>query len=137
MSEFHVIFVVLSILIVLYSDEQGLMWMLGKKQTLPKKRVEVLHALVSIGLGGILLTGGLMFLDRAEYLLSQPVFIAKMIFVAALVVNAFFIGSISRIATEKPYARLSTAERYRVLISGAVSVTGWIGAGVCGLLLGG
>lgn len=137
MSEFHVAFVIATALIVLYSDEQGLLWLLGKKQTLSKRVVHTLHVLVSIGLGGILLTGGLMFIDRAEYLLAQPLFMAKMAFVAALAVNAFFIGSLSATAAEKSFAQLTTSERYRVLISGAVSIIGWVGAVICGLLLGG
>lgn len=136
MSEFHVVFVVLSILVVVYSDEQGLEWFLGKKEVLKKKTVELLHVLVSVGLAGILITGGLMFLDRSEYLLQQPLFLVKMGFVLALVINAFFIGSISHLATEKSYANLTPGERRRVLLSGTVSIVGWVGAGVCGLLLG-
>lgn len=136
MTEFHVASVILSLLVVLYSDEQGLLWFLGKKKTLSAKRIQILHVLVSIGLGGILLTGGLMFLDRSDYLLQEPIFIVKMLFVLALVVNAFFIESISKLATQKAFVELTTTERRRVLISGAVSVIGWIGAGVCGLLLG-
>lgn len=136
MSEFHVAFVILSFLAVLYSDEQGLRWMLGKKERLAHGRVKVLHYLVSAGLAGVILTGGLMFLDRAEYLLSQPVFIVKMIFVLALVVNGLLIGSLSRIASEKSFAELTRSERARVLLSGGVSVAGWIGALICGLILG-
>lgn len=136
MSELHVVSVVLTLLIVVYSDEQALMWLLGRKQMLSKKRVDLLHILVSLGLGGILLTGGVMFIDRADYLLSQPVFIVKMIFVGALVINAFFIGAISDIACNKPFASLTTSERWRVFMSGAISILGWGGALICGLLLG-
>ncbi len=137
MSEFHVVFVVLSVLIVLYSDEQGLMWFLGKKRVLSGKSVNLLHTLVSLSLGGILLTGGLMFLDRTEFLLAQPIFIVKMVFVGVLVLNAFFIDSISHLAIEKPYVELSRTERYRVLLSGSASIIGWVGAGIFGLMLGG
>ena len=136
MSEFHVAFVVLTLLIVVFADEQGLLWFLGKKQILSKRRVDLLHVLVTLGLGGILTTGGLMFIDRSEYLLQQPVFITKMVFVLTLVINAAFSGSISRLATEKSFKELSGAERTQVFVSGAVSIAGWIGAGVCGLLLG-
>lgn len=135
MTELHLAFVVLSLLIVLYSDEQGLRWFLGRKETLSKKKVHLLHLVVSIGLGGILLTGGLMFLDRADYLLRQPVFIVKMLFVGALVINAFFIEAISRLATEKSFASLTTKERTVVFASGAVSIIGWAGALITGLIL--
>ncbi len=137
MAEFHVLFVVVSVLAVIYSDEQGLMWFLGKKTVLAKKKIDLLHTIVSLSLGGILLTGGLMFLDRASYLLAEPIFIAKMIFVGVLVLNAFFIESISRMAIEKSYMSLSRPEKNRVLLSGTASIIGWLGACLFGLMLGG
>ncbi|HEV7121383.1 MAG TPA: hypothetical protein VGN56_00995 [Candidatus Paceibacterota bacterium] len=136
MAALHVTLVMLTGLIVLYSDEQGFLWLLGKKPLLSHRQIELQHVLVSIGLAGIILTGGLMFVDRASYLIHDPVFLAKMAFVLALVVNGFFIGSVSELAAKKTYKELSGAERGKVLASGAVSVISWIGAGLLGLLLG-
>ena len=137
MTALHVTLVILTGLIVLYSDEQGFMWLFGKKQILPHRQVMLQHVLVSVGLAGILLTGGLMFVDRASYLLHDPVFLAKMVFVLALVINGFFVGRISDLATTKAYKNLSGPERMKVLVSGAVSVLGWVGAGILGLILNG
>lgn len=131
----HLVFVLLSLGAVLYSDHAGLSWIRGKKETLNPTLVERLHLLVSVGLAGVLLTGGLMFIDRAEYLLSQPVFLAKMGFVAALVINGFFIGQISRIASEQPFRLTTPAQRRSIFISGAVSALGWLGALILGFIL--
>ena len=135
MTEIHLTIVVITALVVLYADHEGLDWIRGKKQMLSKDRVEVLHVLVSFGISALLLTGGLMFINRAEYLLQELVFIAKMVFVGALVVNGFFIGEVSRLATERTFASLSAKERLPLYISGGVSFVGWVGAIVLGLLL--
>jgi len=135
MSDLHVVFVILALIAVAFSDEQGLRWFLGRKRTLSPSLVAKMHLAVSVGIGGLLLTGGLMFLDRYDYLLREPVFLIKMCFVGALVVNGFLIGSISRLATEKAYTELDRSERRRVFFSATVSFTGWVGAVICGLLL--
>lgn len=135
MTGIHVLFVIISLITVVIADEHALMWMLGKKQTLPAKRVEIFHVVTSLGIAGLLLTGGLMFMDRASYLLSDTTFLVKMGFVGALVINGFFIGAFSKVATTRTFASLSTKERLPLLISGAVSGIGWVGAVICGALL--
>jgi cation transport ATPase len=135
MPTLHLSAVVITFLVVLYADEQGLQWFRGRVRTLASRKVAVLHVLVSIGIALILLTGALMFIDRAEYLLSQTVFLVKMCFVGALIINGFFIGSLSRLASEKAFAELTPAECTKVLISGSVSLVGWLGAITCGLIL--
>ncbi len=135
MPVLHLTAVALTLGAVLYSDHQGFRWFVGRVETLPQKRVALLHTLVSVGIALILLTGGTMFLDRSTYLLSQPIFLIKMCFVGALVVNAFFIGSISRLASEKAFAELTPSERTKALVSGGVSLIGWAGAIACGVTL--
>ena len=132
---FHVAAIIVTVLCVLYSDEQGLRWMLGKKEVLNAKKIAVLHVLVSIGLALIILTGGLKAMTALAYYLSNPLFIAKMGFVLVLVVNGFFIGTLSTLATTRSFASLSTKERLPLLASGAASVLGWGGAILLGLLL--
>lgn len=90
MSDLHVAFVILALIAVVFSDEQGLRCFLGRKRTLSASLVAKMHLAVSVGIGGLLLTGGLMFLDRYDYLLREPVFMIKMCFVGALVINGFF-----------------------------------------------
>ena len=137
MTFLHVVAIFVTGLCVLYSDEQGLMWMLGKKETLNAKRIEVLHAVVSIGLALVILTGGLKALTALSYYLSNPLFIVKMGFVLVLIVNGFFIGKLSALATTRTFASLSPKERLPLLVSGAASVLGWGGALILGFLLAG
>lgn len=136
MNTLHVIAVFGSLIAVLYADYHGGRWFRGKVETLAQATVDRMHAAVSVGLAALLLTGGLMFIDRASYLLSQPVFIAKMGFVLALVINGFFIGRISRLATSSSFAALSPSQKRTVFISGAVSAIGWLGAISLGIILG-
>ncbi len=133
----HIAAILLTGLLVLVSDEQGLMWILGRKQTLSQHRVRTLHILISIGLAVIITTGVLMVLPWPEYYVSQTLFQVKMGFVAVLLINAFFIGKLSRIATMHPFKSVLPRQRILILASGTVSVLGWFGALACGLLLGG
>jgi len=114
--------------IILYSDHLGLSWIQGKRETLPTKKMVLLHRLVWVGLAIMVASGVVLFLDLKDYLLTTPAFYVKMFFVATLVVNALFIGKFMRVATEKPFAVLSNNERLSLLISGAVSTISWIGA---------
>ncbi len=135
MTIFHVGAIVLTVLFVLYADEQGIQWMLGKKKTLDKRRIEILHAIVGVGISLIILAGGLIAIPRLDYLLTNTTFLIKMGFVGVLVINAFFIGTLVRLASEKSFRELSLKERVPVLLSGALSVMGWVGAIMCGILL--
>lgn len=135
MTTIHLTLVIITGLAVLLSDEQAFLWMLGKKDVLAPRFVDVMHIVVSIGLSGIIATGGIMFLSRSTYLLHEPVFLTKMVFVGALIINGFFIDRLSITATQKPFRTLSSSERFPLLLSGAVSFSGWMGAGICGLLL--
>lgn len=135
MTIFHVGAIVLTVLFVLYADEQGIQWMLGKKKTLDKRRIEILHAIVGVGISLIILAGGLIAIPRLDYLLTNTTFLIKMGFVGVLIINAFFIDTLSRIASEKPFRELTQKERVPVLLSGALSVAGWVGAIMCGILL--
>jgi hypothetical protein len=135
MVTLHIICIIITGLGVLYADEQALFWMIGKKNTLPQGHIDVLHIWVSIGLSAVIATGGLLFLKR-QYLLHDTTFLTKMVFVAALVINGFFIDKLSTTVTNRPFRELSSRERFPLLVSGAVSFCGWAGAGLCGLLLG-
>ncbi len=133
----HIIAIGVTVLFVLYADKQGLMWVLGKKEVLTKAKITFLHRLVSLGLVVIVLSGATMAYGGFEYYISNPVFLIKMGFVLVLIINAFFIGTLSRIATERSYKSLSTRERIPLLFSGAMSCIGWLGAILLGLKLSG
>lgn len=129
--QIHVTAVFLTLGVVITADSHGLLWMLGKLQTLPRKRMEALHVLAWIGLITIMLAGATMFSTYSEYLLTLPAFQLKMLFVVFLVLNAVVIGKHLKIATVRSFASLPRKERIVLLLSGAVSTTGWVGAYIC------
>lgn len=131
----HVIVVVLTGLLVLYSDEQAAVWVLGKKETLDPKRVALLHTGVSIGLGLLILTGAFLYADSASAYLTSTTSLIKMAAVAALIINTAVISRLMPVATTRAYASLTARERLPLFVSGAVSVAGWLTAIACGLLL--
>ena len=130
----HVLLIIVTGLAVVYADEQGFEWFRGIQKTLSKKKLDLLHVAVSLGLSGIILTGGLMFIDR-PWLLSDPTFLAKMALVAALTVNGLLIGSLASVASTKEFKDVPLAKKRLLLLSGSVSLICWIGAVTCGLLL--
>lgn len=130
----HLLAIASTLFIVLYADLHVLPWFLGKKKTVSKKHIAVTHTLVSIGLALIITSGALMAFSRLESLLVNKIFIVKMVFVSALVVNSFFIGRISKLAEEKSFRDLTAGQRWMVLVSAGVSVLSWLGALVAGFL---
>jgi hypothetical protein len=135
MTEIHLAFVFVTLFFVVISDGSGVLWLLGIRKTLPAKFIHVMHLIVSVGIGGLLLTGGLMVLERFDYLLQDVAFIAKMALVLALVINAFCIEGLAKLATTKTFKELTLLERASVLSSGAVSLIGWLGALILGFTL--
>ncbi len=83
----------------------------------------------------MVVTGFTMFSRDSEYLLSNPLFLVKMVFVTALVVNSFLIGSHIKVASEKPFAALSSGEKTKLIVSGIVSGVCWVGAMLIGFSL--
>ena len=77
-------------------------------------------------------TGILLTIPAWTYRLQEPTFYIKMGFVLTLVVNAFAIGKLSKVAGEKPFAQLTSSEQHVLLLSGTLSAVGWIGAAVIG-----
>ncbi len=136
MKLFHILFVIATGVTVLYSDEQALAWFLGKKALLHPKLVQTLHIIVTFGLAGVIITGGMLFLRSSDYYLHDTAFLIKMAFVAALVVNGYFIDTLSAIPTGRTFSSLSHRERLPLYVSGAISFAGWGGALLCGLVLG-
>jgi hypothetical protein len=134
MKSLHVIFIIATLIVVAYADEEALQYMLGKKR-LTLDTVRALHYLVAFGLAGTIVTGGLLYLRAPSAYLDNPTFIAKMVAVAALIVNSAFLDRFSVDAVTRPWTSLAPREKRMLLISGGVSVLGWATAGVCGLMM--
>lgn len=136
MLTIHLTILSLTILVIIFSDFNGLLWLLGRKQQLSKKLFTVLHWLVSIGLVGMILTGGYMAYGYGtEVLFKNYVFGTKMFFVAMLVINAYLIGKHMHLSFEKPFKELSRKEKQVLMISGLVSTSAWIIIFVLGKML--
>jgi fermentation-respiration switch protein FrsA (DUF1100 family) len=119
-------------LAIVYADHQGLMYFLGKTQTLSRIPTHRIHVLVWAGLVGMLVTGVALLAPQWEFMLQRPEFYFKMCLVAVLIVNAVAIGKLQHIATERPFTLLTPEERYSLILSGALSGIGWVGAAIIG-----
>jgi len=126
MKIFHIIFVLFSICIIFFADKEGFAWIRGKKETLDPKRLHLLHILTWTGLLLLIASGITLLLPQAQFLLREPFFIMKMLFVATLVVNAFLIGRLMHIATVRPFHSLALKEKIQLLTSGVISTVSWI-----------
>lgn len=131
----HVFTVLYAILIVAISDEYGLSWMLGRHETLSAKVLSWLHYLTWAGLLVLIASGTYLALPRLEYLFGSPLFVMKMLFVALLVLNAHLIGKLTHVAATRPFSSLTFDEKIPLLLSGALSATGWGGAILMALLM--
>lgn len=131
----HVIAVSLTLLFVLFADEEAFRYLIGARKTLRASRARFLHDAVAFGLASTIITGGLLYARSANFYLTDPAFIIKMVAIAALILNSLFLDRFSSIATRLPFSSLSRSQKAALLASGAVSVLGWLTALVCGFLL--
>lgn len=131
----HGLFVLITALLILYTDHKGFQYFTGKITTISPRFIHRSHQLVWIGLTVIILSGATLAARAWSYYLDNPVFILKMGFVAILVMNAFAIGTIAKKATTTAFTDLTKEEKWTLLTSGGLSVIGWLGAIVIGLLL--
>lgn len=121
---------------VLFSDLKALLWMRGKVNTLPYKLLVRLHQIVYGGLVVMLTTGLYMFWPVQSYLLTQPAFQLKMLFVFLLLINSILIGKHLRLASTSSFRELAAKQKFLLLFSGAVSFTSWVGALIAATQLG-
>ncbi|MES2014692.1 MAG: hypothetical protein V4437_02660 [Patescibacteria group bacterium] len=135
MTVLHITFVFFSVGVILLADKEGFAWIRGKKETLNPKRLHLLHVLTWTGLLALIASGAILFLPRAKFLLTEPLFIIKMLFVAVLVVNAFLIGRLMHVATVRSFRTLAFSEKIQLFVSGAISTVSWAGVIVLALYL--
>ena len=131
----HLTVLALTVVIILIADKQGLSWMRGKKEMINPKILHTLHVLMWVGLGLMITTGAIMASEYWEFLITDPAFRIKMVFVGALIINGLFIGGLSQVATTTPFRDLSMARKLPLFISGMVSFVGWIGAFIAANLM--
>lgn len=125
MFTLHILSLLFSLGLIASADNQAFAWIRGKKTTLNKKLMHRLHVCMWTGLLLLIGSGLMLFLPMASYLLTQPLFAVKMLFVAILVVNGILIGRLMETAVQRPFASLSRAEKLPLFTSGAVSTFSW------------
>ncbi len=131
-EDLHLITLACTAIAILYSDHLAYGYFRGKQLLLEAKVLHRLHIAVWIGLVGMIITGIGLFLPMSAYLLGEPTFYVKIAFVLTLVFNAWVIGKIQHVATERPFAALTTKEQRFLIISGAISGISWISAALIG-----
>lgn len=129
---FHGSIFMVTAAIILYSDHKGFNYFKGKEKLLTEKFVKWSHLLVWIGLILMIATGVMLTIPAWEYRLSQPEFYIKMSFVLVLIMNAVAIGKLSKQASVKSFDELESEDKKTLLVSGALSAMGWIGAATIG-----
>jgi hypothetical protein len=128
----HLLVLACTGVVILHADHEGYKYVSGKKEVLSASWVTWSHRLVWGGLVSMILTGIALALPRSQYLLQDPIFFVKMAFVLILIINAYAIGKLSLVATTKPYRELEKDTQRTLLISGGISMVGWVGASVIG-----
>jgi hypothetical protein len=120
---------------IFFADKAAFAWLMGKRETVEHKAVLVAHWIVTTGLVCLILTGLYMFWPLRDYLVGQPLFWLKMLFVAALVINSFFIEHLMDAAVRQSFKSLSWRQKLPLVVSGGVSTLSWLGAGIVALIL--
>lgn len=120
---------------IIYVDHQGYLYFRGKKELLSKQFITWSHRLIWIGLLLMVSTGAILASSAIEYYIQQLEFQLKMAFVLVLVINAFAIGSLSKLAATVPFAQLSRRQQHTLMLSGALSFMGWVGAASIGFFI--
>jgi hypothetical protein len=132
LENIHLAVLELTAVAILYADHQGFAYLTGKTPLLNRRSIVWPHRLIIGGLMLMIVTGIGLTVPTWEYRFSDPVFYVKMGFVLTLVLNGFAIGKLSRVASERPFMELDTETKRTLLISGALSAIGWVGAALIG-----
>jgi len=125
MTLLHLCAMLFAVVLIVCADLQATAWMRGAKQTLNKKTMQLLHWLTWGALLALVVSGIILLIPRT-YLLAEPLFVLKLLFVGMLLVNAVLIGRLMPMALERPYASLTAKEKLPLFVSGAVSAGSWV-----------
>jgi len=126
MTLVHLMAMCAAFVFIVCADNQAVAWMRGAKQTLDKKTMHWLHSITWVALI-LLVVSGVWLLSSRTYLLSEPWFILKLLFVGMLVTNAVLIGRLMPVAFEHSYASRNFSEKLPLFVSAFVSTVSWLG----------
>lgn len=130
----HLATLILTVVCILYADHMGFEYIQGKRTHMVYAQMRRLHRMVWAGLLGMILSGAALAIPMSEYLVTEPVFMLKMGFVAVLFINALVIGTFIPLVCTRSFKDLTTSEKVSLGISGAVSIVCWVGAAAVGFL---
>ncbi len=130
----HLLTLAFVAIVILIADHDGLAYIRSKKQILNTTKVKRLHNLVWMGLIGMLATGLALLADEPD-VLEESAFYVKMLMVLALFINGIAIGQLAKLSTITPFANLTKSQKRKLLLSGAISASCWIGAALLGFSL--
>ncbi|OGG85914.1 hypothetical protein A2392_00695 [Candidatus Kaiserbacteria bacterium RIFOXYB1_FULL_46_14] len=133
MEALHLLSLAIALIAIVIADRQAFAWMTGKTAKIPRGSLHLVHNAVWIGLGGLIASGIFLAYPMINYLIKEPAFIIKMMFVGILVSNGFLIKSLMYVAYERAFKDLSLIERVPLFLSGAISVISWVAAAMIGL----
>ena len=131
----HLIALAGAIIGITYADESAFSWMTGKKLLLDGPQTEQLHYFVSVSLSMLIVTGLWLFWPLHSFLLYNTYFLLKLGCVMLLVLNSIVIEYLMPIATVLPFSQVPLGRKFLFLLSGAVSFSCWVGAGVAAWLV--
>lgn len=131
----HLVSLVITAPFILYADHMGLLYILGKKKTLPENRVKAVHTAVIIGLFALIISGIFLVLPAWRFYLADLIFQVKICFVGALVINGLFIHRLMDVAYATPFKELTNRRKLTLLVSGGVSSVSWVSAALIGFFV--
>ncbi len=135
MLPFHILSFGFVIGVTALADKEAFDWVSGKKKILDKDMLGRYHSFVWLGLLLLIGTGVLLLYPLRDILLTNPVFLLKMLFVGVLVANGILIGRLQHAATAHPFSELRMGQKIELFASGVISTAGWLGAGVLAFFL--
>lgn len=135
MNLVHILGIGFAIAYIFQADKQAFAWVFGKTETFDTQVMHTIHRMMWIGLGTIVISGIFLTVPRWDYLIQQPLFIMKILFVGILFFNGILIGRLMDSASGRSFASLSNSEKIQLMASGAFSTIGWLGAITLGIVL--
>lgn len=123
----HITAVFFALIMLFFADKEAFSYMRGSKQTLDREFTESLHNATWVVLGILIVTGILLALPQWQILITNLLFIIKILFVGMLVTNAVIIGRLMPISFVRPWASLTEEEHMMLMLTGAISAFAWVG----------
>ena len=118
---------------ILYADSLVWSWVRRKREMLDSNHLRRAHATMTIALWTKLGSGITMAWPMRDFLFTQPLFLVKMAFVTMLAANSFVVGRLMHLSTTQAFRTLTARQQLPLVISGTISMLGWVGAGLAAM----